>query len=84
MLALASGAAPFSYTTVKVAEGVYAFVEPPGHAIVSGNTTVIVGDDGVAVVDTGHHPGLTRRMTRRGEKRKCRRLRRHSGCGETG
>lgn len=62
MLALASGAAPFSYTTVKVAEGVYAFVEPPGHAIVSGNTTVIVGDDGVAVVDTGHHPALTRRM----------------------
>ena len=62
MLALACGAAPFSYSTVKVAEGIYAFVEPPGHAIVSGNTTVIVGEEGVAVVDSGHHPALTRRM----------------------
>jgi glyoxylase-like metal-dependent hydrolase (beta-lactamase superfamily II) len=53
---------PFSFGTVKVAEGIYAFVEPPGHAIVSGNSTLIVGDDAALVVDTGHHPALTRRM----------------------
>jgi cyclase len=53
---------PFSYATVKVADGIYAFVETFGHAIVSGNSLAIVGEDGVAVVDTGHHPELTRRM----------------------
>jgi len=58
----AAGATPFSYSRSTVAEGVYVFTEPAGHAIVSGNTVVIVGDESVAVVDTGHHPGLTRRM----------------------
>jgi len=54
---------PFSFETVKVAEGIYAFIEAPGKAIVSGNTTVVIGDEAVLVVDTGHHPELSRRMT---------------------
>jgi glyoxylase-like metal-dependent hydrolase (beta-lactamase superfamily II) len=45
---------------VQVADGVYAFVEPFGHAIVSSNVVAIVGEDAVAVVDSGHHPRLTR------------------------
>ncbi len=53
---------PFSFETVEVARGVYAFIEPFGNAIVSGNSIAIVGDEGVLVVDTGHHPRLTRRM----------------------
>ena len=60
--ATAASAEPFSYSTVKVADGIYLFTESFGHAVVSGNSLVIVGDDGVAVVDTGHHPDLTRRM----------------------
>jgi len=62
-LATAATPYPFSFDTVKVAEGIYAFIEAPGKAIVSGNTTVVIGDDGVLVVDTGHHPELSRRMT---------------------
>lgn len=70
LFALAAGAAnaagagqsPFSFETVKVADGIFAFVESPGHAIVSGNSTLIVGEDAALVVDTGHHPALTRRM----------------------
>ena len=60
--AVALAATPFSYERVRVAEGVYAFIEPFGHAIVSGNSIAIVGDEAVAVVDTGQHPELTRRM----------------------
>jgi len=54
---------PFSFETVKVADGIYAFIEAPGKAIVSGNSTVVIGEDAVLVVDTGHHPELSRRMT---------------------
>ena len=54
---------PFSFETVKVAEGVYAFIEAPGKAIVSGNSVLVVGEDAALVVDTGHHPELSRRMT---------------------
>lgn len=57
-----AAATPFSYSTTRVAEGIYVFAEPAGHAIVSGNTLVVVGEESVAVVDTGHHPSLTRRM----------------------
>ena len=51
------------YETVKVAEGIYAFIFPESNgAIVSGNSIAIVGDDGVLVVDSGHFPSLTARM----------------------
>ena len=53
---------PFTYERVKVADGVHAFIEPFGHAIVSGNIVAIVGEDAVAIVDSGHHPRLTRRI----------------------
>ncbi len=58
---LALGSAyPWSYQRVQVADGVHAFIEPFGHAIVSSNTVAIIGEEAVAVVDTGHHPRLSR------------------------
>ena len=51
---------PWTYQRVQVAEGIHAFMEPFGHAIVSSNTVAIVGDEAVAIVDTGHHPRLAR------------------------
>ncbi len=52
-----------SYETVKVADGIWAFVAPePKSALVSGNSIAIIGDDGVLVVDTGMIPSLTKRM----------------------
>jgi cyclase len=59
--ALAAGY-PYSYKRVQVAEGVYAFVEDFGRAVVSGNIVAVVGDEAVAVIDSGHHPRLTRRI----------------------
>ena len=53
----------FAYETVKVAEGIYAFVPPePRGGLVSGNSIAVNGDDGVLVVDTGHFPTLARKM----------------------
>jgi len=52
-----------SYETVKVDDGVWAFIAPePVSGLVSGNSVAIIGDDGVLVVDTGMIPSLTRRM----------------------
>jgi len=52
-----------SYETVKIADGVFTFVAPDARLpLVSGNSTVIIGDDGVLVVDSGHFPSLTRKM----------------------
>ncbi len=52
-----------TYETVKVADGVYAFISPePKVPLVTGNTTVIIGKDAVLVVDSGHFPSLTRRQ----------------------
>ena len=62
-LAPAAQPYPFSFETVKIAEGIYAFIEAPGKAIVSGNTVLVIGEDAALVVDTGHHPELSRRMT---------------------
>lgn len=54
---------PFSFDTVQVADGIYAFIEAPGKAIVSGNSVLVIGEEAALVVDTGHHPELSRRMT---------------------
>src|ERR1041385_6300288 len=52
-----------SYDTVKVADGIWAFVAPETKSgLVSGNSIAIIGDDGVLVVDSGQIPSLTRRM----------------------
>jgi len=52
-----------SYRTVKVADGVYAFITPEERSgFQSGNSIAIVGDDGVLVFDTGNIPGSTRRQ----------------------
>lgn len=56
----ADAATPFSYRRVDVAPGIHAFIEPTGHAVVSGNIVAIAGETGVAIVDSGHHPDLTR------------------------
>src|SRR5688572_14264291 len=51
---------PYSYKRVEVAAGVHAFIEDFGRAVVSSNIVAIVGEDAVAVIDSGHHPRLTR------------------------
>src|SRR5215472_3095739 len=52
-----------TYETVKLADGIYAFISPePKVPLVTGNSTVIIGKDAVLVVDTGHFPSLTRRQ----------------------
>jgi cyclase len=65
--ASAQGTAPYpsvlSYRTVKVADGVYAFITPEERTgFQSGNSIAIIGDDGVLVFDTGNIPGSTRRQ----------------------
>jgi len=56
-------AAMKGFETVKVADGIYAFISPESNgAIVTGNSVAIIGDDGVLVVDSGHFPSLTARM----------------------
>jgi cyclase len=53
----------FAYATVQVGEGIYAFVPPePASGVVSGNSMIVIGDDGVLVVDTGRFPTLARKM----------------------
>lgn len=53
----------FGYETVKVADGIYAFISRDSRlALVSGNSVVIAGDDGALVVDSGQFPNLTRQM----------------------
>ena len=52
-----------TYDTVKLADGIYAFIAPEaGSAFVSGNSVLIVGADAALVVDSGHIPSLTKRM----------------------
>jgi cyclase len=66
-----AGAAPPSvefpkerdYRIEDLAPGVFAFVNPETSGpIPSGNVTVVVGDDGALVVDSGRFPTLARRM----------------------
>lgn len=56
---------PFSYDEVQVGPGITAFIEKMDHAIVTGNTVAIVGENGVVVVDSGQHPRLTRQKIAR-------------------
>ena len=52
-----------TYRTVRVADGVYAFITPEERTgFQSGNSIAIIGDDGVLVFDTGNIPGSTRRQ----------------------
>src|SRR4051812_20004576 len=52
-----------TYETVKLADGIYAFISGAGgEAIVTGNSLVVIGDDGVLVVDSGHFPSVTARQ----------------------
>lgn len=52
-----------TYRTVRVAEGVYAFITPEERSsFQAGNSVAIVGDDGVLVFDTGNIPSATRRQ----------------------
>ena len=51
------------YQTVKVADGVYAFVAPESKTpFVSGNSLVVIGTEGALVVDSTNIPSLARRM----------------------
>jgi glyoxylase-like metal-dependent hydrolase (beta-lactamase superfamily II) len=51
------------FETVKVADGVYAFIARQTRSpLVSGNSVAVIGDDSVLVVDTGHFPSGTRQM----------------------
>jgi glyoxylase-like metal-dependent hydrolase (beta-lactamase superfamily II) len=60
---MAADSPRFAYTIEPLALGVYAFVEPhQTSGLVSSNSLVVVGDDGVLVVDTGHFPSLARKM----------------------
>jgi len=52
-----------SYRTVKVADGIYAFIRPEERSgFQAGNSIAIIGDDGVLVFDTGNIPTSTRRQ----------------------
>ena len=52
-----------TYRTVRVAEGVYAFITPEERSsFQAGNSIAIIGDDGVLVFDTGNIPSMTRRQ----------------------
>jgi glyoxylase-like metal-dependent hydrolase (beta-lactamase superfamily II) len=60
---VASYPSVLTYRTVRVADGVYAFITPEERTgFQSGNSIAIVGDDGVLVFDTGNIPGSTRRQ----------------------
>lgn len=61
-LVRADGAPWETYETVPVADGIYAFIAPEQRGgVVDCNSTVVIGDDGVLVFDTGQFPTLTRR-----------------------
>jgi len=51
------------YETVKLADGVFAFVAPESKTpFVSGNSMVVIGSESVLVVDSTNVPSLARRM----------------------
>ena len=61
--AAAEYASILTYRTVRVAEGVYAFITPEERSsFQAGNSVAIIGDDGVLVFDTGNIPSATQRQ----------------------
>src|SRR4051812_4467232 len=55
--------ANIGYTRERIADGVFTFVANDSYgALVSGNSTLIIGDSAALIVDTGHYPDVTRRM----------------------
>jgi cyclase len=62
-LALTSYPSVLSHRTVRVADGVYAFITPEERSsFQAGNSVAIVGEDAVLVFDTGNIPSATRRQ----------------------
>jgi glyoxylase-like metal-dependent hydrolase (beta-lactamase superfamily II) len=54
--------AAHAFQTVKVAEGIYAFVFPESKTgVVSGNSVAVIGEESVLVVDAGRYPTMARR-----------------------
>ena len=52
-----------TFRTVRVADGVYAFITPEERSsFQAGNSVAIIGDDAVLVFDTGNIPSMTRRQ----------------------
>ncbi len=52
-----------TYRTVRIADGIYAFITPEERSgFQSGNSIAIIGDDGVLVFDSGNIPSSTRRQ----------------------
>ena len=50
-----------TYRTVRIADGIYAFITPEERSsFQAGNSIAIIGDDGVLVFDTGNIPSATR------------------------
>ena len=59
-----------SYMVVEVADGVFTFVAPNSYTgLVSGNSTIVIGENGLLVFDTGNFPSLTRKMVAEIKKR---------------
>jgi len=56
----ASPMVPANYRTVKLADGVYAFIAPIETSVVSGNSLLVIGDDGALVVDTQQFAAVAR------------------------
>jgi cyclase len=51
------------YDSVRLADGIFAFLSPESKTgVVSGNVVAVVGENGVLVVDSGRFPTLARRM----------------------
>jgi glyoxylase-like metal-dependent hydrolase (beta-lactamase superfamily II) len=70
---MSAGDMTSTFETVKVADGIFAFIAPlPKSMIVSGNSVAIIGDDGIVVVDTGLTPllaqGIIREIKARSDK----------------
>jgi cyclase len=61
--ARAENAPKHTYQTVRVADGIVAFIASESNTeVVSGNCTAIIGDDGVLVVDSTNFPSHARQV----------------------